>query len=135
MTRRKVNSNEQLICKIGLRVSKPFYQKLEGWLAHSNCRSIGELARAILYKEEIVWYHKDASLEAITIQLTAIRKELNAIGTNINQVTRYFNGTGIPGQKIYTALKILDEYRRVSDTVEKIESILEVVTKNGRKGD
>lgn len=134
MSRRKVNSNEQLVCKIGLRVSKPFYQKMEGWLAHSNCRSIAELVRAILYKEEIVWYHKDASLDAITIQLTAIRKELNAIGTNINQVTRYFNGTSIPGQKIYTALKILDEYRRVSDTLEKIQSLLDIKTNNGSKG-
>lgn len=135
MSRRKVNSAEQLVCKIGLRVSKPFYQKMEGWLAHSNCRSVAELARAILYKEQIIWYHKDTSLETLTVQLTAIRKELNAIGNNINQATRYFNGTNVPGQKIYTALKILDEYRRVSDTVEKIESLLDVVTKNGRKGD
>jgi hypothetical protein len=75
----------------------------------SNCHSIAELARAVLYKEEIIWYHKDISLDAVVIELTAMRTELQAIGRNINQVTRYFNGTTLPSQKIYEALKILEE--------------------------
>lgn len=120
MTRRKVDEAEQLIRKIGLRVSDPFYKKMEGWLSQSNCQTIAELTRLILYKEEIMWYHKDVSMDSVTVELTAIRKELNAIGTNINQVTRYFNGATIPSQKIFEALKILDEYKKVKDKVERL---------------
>lgn len=135
MTRKKAEEAERLIHKIGLRVSDPFYKKMEGWLAQSNCQTIAELARQIIYKEEIIWYQKDASMDSITVELTAIRKELNAIGTNINQVTRYFNGTTIPSQKIFEALKILDEYKKVNEKVERLLVLLNEITKNGSQGD
>jgi hypothetical protein len=97
---------------------------MEGWLKISNCQSLGELARRIIYKEEIVWYHKDDSTSDLMVEMTAIRKELNSIGTNINQVTRFFNGTSIPNQKIFEALKILDEYKKVSDKVTSLQNIM-----------
>jgi hypothetical protein len=135
MTRRKINENELLVHKIGLRVSDPFYRKMEGWLSQSNCRTMAELARLILYKEQVIWYHKDVSGESLAVELTAIRKELNAIGANINQVTRYFNGTAIPSQKIFEALKILDEYKKVNDKVARLMTMISELSKNGRKGD
>jgi hypothetical protein len=135
MTRRKVEETELLIHKIGLRVSDPFYKKMEGWLSQSNCQSMGELARMILYKEEIIWYHKDMTTENAAVELTGIRKELKSIGTNINQVTRYFNGTTIPNQKIFEALRILDEYKKVNDKVERLQVMIAELSKNDRKGD
>lgn len=129
MTRRKVDIAEQLSRKIGLRVSDSFHKKMEGWLAHSNCRTVAELARAILYKEEIIWYHKDTSKEAVVIELTAIRKELRAIGTNINQVTKYFHGTSLPSQKIYEALKILQEYNKITTMIAKTDARIDELTK------
>jgi hypothetical protein len=83
----------------------------------------------ILQKEEIIWYHKDASSDTVTVELTAIRKELKAIGTNVNQVTRYFNGTTIPNQKIFDALKILDEYKKVTSQVDKLLTLLDNILK------
>lgn len=130
MTRPKKPSNDQLTRKIGLRVSEPFYQKMLGWLEHSNCQTIAELARAILCKEEIIWYQKDATLETTMNELAGIRKELNAIGVNINQVTRYFNGTDIPSQKIFQALKILEEYKKVG---LKVETLLKIISEVSHK--
>ena len=135
MTRKKAEETERLIHKIGLRVSDPFYRKMEGWLEQSNCQTIAELARQIICKEEIIWYHKDASMDSVTVELTAIRKELNAIGTNINQVTRYFNGTTIPSQKIFEALKILEECKKVNDKVERLLSVIAELTEHGRQSD
>jgi hypothetical protein len=135
MTRRKIDENELLIHKIGLRVSGPFYRKMEGWLSQSNCQTMAELARLILYREQVIWYHKDEFAESVSVEMTAIRKELNAIGTNINQVTRYFNGTAIPSQKIFEALKILDEYKKVNDKVVRLMTMISELSKNGRKGD
>src|SRR5688572_14410778 len=120
MSQRKYNTEEPLNHLIGVRVSEAFYNKLEGLRKNSNCQTLGEFARMILQKEEIIWYHKDASSDTVTVELTAIRKELKAIGTNINQVTRYFNGSTIPNQKIFDALKILDEYKKVTSQVDKL---------------
>jgi hypothetical protein len=134
MTRKKVKAIEKLIHKITVRVSDPFLKKMEGWLVTSNSKSLAELARLILYKEEIIWYHKDDSSEALSVELTAIRKELNAIGHNINQVTRYFNGTTIPAQKIFEALKILEEYKRINIQLEKLTVLINQF-QNGRQSD
>lgn len=109
---------------IGVRISTPFFNKLEGLRKNSNCPTIAEFARKILQREEIIWYHKDASMDGVTAELAAIRKELKAIGTNINQVTRYFNSTAIPSQKIFEALKILDEYKKIGG---KCDALLTVI--------
>jgi hypothetical protein len=129
MSQRKYNTEEPLNHLIGVRVSEAFYNKLEGLRENSNCQTLGEFARMILQKEEIIWYHKDSSSDNVTVELTAIRKELKSIGTNINQVTRYFNGSTIPNQKIFDALKILDEYKKVTSQVDKLLTLLDNILK------
>ncbi|SKC85086.1 plasmid mobilization relaxosome protein MobC [Ohtaekwangia koreensis] len=129
MSQRKYNKTEPLDHLIGVRVSEAFYNKLEGLRKNSNCQTIGEFTRMILQKEQIIWYHKDASADAITVELTAIRKELKAIGNNINQITRYFHGTAIPSQKIFEALKILEEYKKISGKIDKLLTVLDGILK------
>jgi hypothetical protein len=125
MERRIRGKENQLTCKIGLRVSEEFYNKLERWTESSNCRTVTELARMILYEERIVWYTKDSRMDATAAELAGIRRELRAIGVNINQVTRYFHSTDIPVQKIHDALKILDEFKAVST---KVDALLEAIS-------
>lgn len=124
MANRKYNKSEPLDQLIGVRVSTPFYNKLEGLRKESNCQTLGEFARQILQREEIIWYHKDATMDGVAAELAGIKKELKAIGTNINQVTRYFNSTALPSQKIFEALKILDDYKKVSNKVDNLLTII-----------
>lgn len=121
---RKYNKTEPLNHLIGVRVTEQFYNKLEGLRQHSNCQTLGEFARQILAQEEIIWYHKDATMDGVAAELAGIKKELKAIGTNINQVTRYFNGTSIPSQKIFEALKILDDYNKIGLKVDNLLTII-----------
>jgi len=121
---RKYNKEEPLNQLIGIRVSESFYNKLEGLQKESNCQTLAEFARKVLQREEIIWYHKDASMDGVAAELAGIKKELKAIGTNINQVTRYFNSTALPSQKIYEALKILDECKTISGKVENLLTII-----------
>lgn len=127
MTRRKVNDAKRLTLKIGLRVSKPFHDKLLGWLSKSNCRSVAELARHILYKEQIIFYTKDATMDGVALELAGIKKELRAIGVNINQVTRYFNSKSLPSAKIFEALKILDEFKKISKRCDAVLAMIDKV--------
>jgi len=120
MTQRKYKKTEPLNRLIGVRVSEKFYNKLEDLRRNSNSQSIGEFARMILQREKIIWYHKDESMDATAVELAGIRQELKAIGTNINQVTRYFNSKTIPAQKIFDALKILDEYKKIENKVDRL---------------
>jgi hypothetical protein len=129
MTRKKVDKSDQLSRVLTVRVSQGYYAKLEGWLEHSNCQSPSELARRILYKEEIIWYQRDASQEDVVRELATIRNELKAIGTNINQVTRYFNSTQLPSQKIFHALKVQEEYNKVGRKVDAVLAITSQIIK------
>jgi hypothetical protein len=126
---RRRSSKEGLTRIFSVRVSDRYYKRLEEIKRNSNCQYIGEVARRILYREEIVWYHKDASMDSTVAELTLIRKELNAIGININQITRHFHSADIPNQKIFHALKIVDEYKKVGQKLEKVMSVTSEITK------
>jgi hypothetical protein len=128
MTRRKVDNEMKLTKKITIRVPIPFYQRMEKWLDQSNCNTMAELARSIVCKEQILWYHKDASLESTAIELAGIRKELNAIGKNINQVTHHFHGTENPNRKMFHALKVAEEYRKVGVKVDKLLTMVSEIS-------
>jgi len=122
----RANKGDRLTRVIGVRVSERFYNRLEGLRENTNCQTPGEFARMILQREEIIWYHKDASQEVVAVELTAIRRELNSIGININQITRYFNSSALPSQKIYEALNLLDEYKKIQ---AKIDSLYDAIDK------
>ena len=129
MTRRKADPSVKLAHKVTIHLSQPYYEKLERWLSHSNCRTVSELVRAILYREQINWYHKDASLESTAIELAAIRKELNAIGKNINQITHSFHTADIPNQKMFHALRVADEYKKVGQKVDELLRMVSEISK------
>src|ERR1044072_3473443 len=93
MSERKYNKEEPLNALISIRVSTQLYDKLEGQRSHSTCQTLGEFARRVLSEKEITWVHRDATMDGVAAELAGIKKEIKAIGTNINQVTRYFNGT------------------------------------------
>lgn len=129
MTRRKVDSSAKNTHKVTIHLSQSYFEKLLRWLSHSNCRTVSELTRSILYKEQINWYHKDASLESTALELAGIRKELNAIGKNINQITHSFHSTAFPNQKMFHALKVADEYKKVGVKVDELLKVVSQISK------
>ena len=129
MTRRKVDTVVKLTKKITIRVSIPFYQKMEKWLAQSNCQTMAELARGMVYKEQIIWYHKNAELESTALELAGIRKELNAMGKNINQITNQFHIADTPNQKMFHTLKVADEYKKVGTRVDQLIAMVSEISK------
>lgn len=127
MATSKYNKAEPLTKIIGVRVSEQFYNKLENLRKNSNCQTLAEFTRHILQQEKIIWYHKNESADALAVELAAIRKEIKAIGSNINQITRYFNSATIPNQKIFHALKILDDYKKTSTKVDQVLTVLDKI--------
>jgi hypothetical protein len=121
MSRRKANDREDLLTHpIRTRVRESVYQRLVKMMENSDCQSMGELARKILSREKITCYYKDTTMDAPMEELTHIRKELNAIGVNINQITHKFHIADNPSQKIDQVLRVEREYKRVGDKVDRL---------------
>jgi hypothetical protein len=129
MTRRKISEDKKLTQKITVRLPIPFFKKLEKWLSNTNCRTVTEVARRILLREKVIWYHKSAELEAVAIELALIRKELNAMGRNINQITHRFHTSDHAAQKMFQAMKAADEYRKVGNKVDQLMKIVSDIAK------
>jgi hypothetical protein len=55
-----------------------------------------------------------------TDELIRIRKEINAIGVNINQITEYFHTADSSHQKMFYALKVAETYQQVADQLNLI---------------
>lgn len=125
---------EKLTKLIGVRVSESFYNQLEEKRKKTNCQTLSEMARAILYKEKIMFYYTDASLNATAVELSGIRKELNQIGTNINQITKSFHNSDSGSQKMFHTLKVSEEYKRVESKVDKLLIIVSEIAKKWLQG-
>lgn len=110
-------TKEKLTCPIHTRVSKPEFDRLEKLRSNSNCSTMAEFLRAIIQQEKINWYHRNAELDGLALEFAQIRKELNAIGRNMNQITKAFHHANNPGQKIMQALKGEGEYKKVEGKV------------------
>ena len=54
---------------------------------------------------------------------------LARIGININQLTRHFHSADTPNQKIFQALKIVDEYKKVGQKLDRVMDVTSEITK------
>ncbi|MBB2146788.1 plasmid mobilization relaxosome protein MobC [Pedobacter sp. LMG 31464] len=130
MSRKKTSDDELLRHNLIIRVNDGLHQKLSKLLAESDCQSIAEVARKILTGQKINCFYKDASMNAPMEELALIRKELKAIGVNINQQTRYFNACKSEGEKNYHADQTVMLYTKVE---LKVERLFELISKLAEK--
>lgn len=111
--------------RLTVRFNKNELAKLENWLKKSTYhRNMSELIRHLLFKKEITLNTYDASLDRLYEELVLVKKELNAIGVNINQVTHYFNADPDPSQKLIYAEKIAPLYEGTTQKIEKLFDLL-----------
>ncbi len=112
-----------------LRVSESTYQKLEKIRVNSDCQTVPEIIRRIIEKEKIIYYHKDASMDAPMEILISIQKELKAIGININQVTRNFNSMAGERQRWYQIKRAAQYYSQVDTKVSLLLTLISQLAK------
>ena len=125
---------EHLEKVITVRVSKRFFDGLEEKRKKTNCQNVSEMVRAILYKERIMFYYTDASLNATASELAGIRKELNQIASNVNEITQSFHSADPGSQRMFHALRVAEEYKRVESKVEKLQIMVSEMGKKWLQG-
>lgn len=125
MGRKKAKDSGSLLSKIvWTRLTTDAYQRLESFVGKSDCQTVGEVARRILSKERITTFTIDRSFDQVMEELSSIRRELNAIGTNINQITHAFHLSEGAAQKAIHAIKVADQYKVVGTKVDRLLSII-----------
>lgn len=124
MSRPKIAEQHQLRHLIRVRVNDAVYQRLTALQKQTDCRSICELARKILSKKRITLFHKEASLNAPMEELALIRKELKAIGININQQTYHFHVSQNETERAFYVNRTATLYK---DTDQRVAKLLTIV--------
>jgi hypothetical protein len=126
MARKKATNQTELLTRlVGVRLSENVYTRLEKIVESTDCQTVAELGRRLMSEERITYFHKDASMDATMEELSRIRKELNSIGTNINQITHSFHTADVVNQRTFLALKVAEQYNKVGD---KVEYLLKIVS-------
>ncbi|WP_304066840.1 mobilization protein [Pedobacter glucosidilyticus] len=131
MPRKKLaNPDEILSHPIIIRVTEKVFKRLEKICLESDCQSVGEVARKILSNKKINCFYRDVSLNAPMEEMALIRKELKAIGININQQTHRFHTSENEAQRAFYVLKTADLYEKVGN---KVEELLIIISKLAEK--
>jgi len=135
MPRKKHDKPEELLTQpVIIRVTQSEFERLEKLATESNCQTIGEIARKILSNEKILLLHRDISMNGPMEELAQIRRELKAIGVNINQQTRHFHNSRSDAQRSYHALKTAELYKQVNPKVEEVYRIVNQLAEKWLQG-
>lgn len=127
MSRKKTKEPEELLSyNLIIRVNEATFKRLEKLHQESHYPSIAEVARRILANQKIRLFYKDISMNAPMEEMALIRKELKAIGINVNQLTRSFNQDKAGTHRAFYLMKVADQYQTVG---EKVDRLLAVISK------
>jgi hypothetical protein len=125
MPRRKATDQESILGHpIIIRVTETTFNKLEEIRKESDYQTIGEVARKILSNRKIKLFYQDISMNGPMEELALIRKELKAIGININQITRSFNSDKGGTHRAFYVLKAAEKYQEVDAKVDRLLTII-----------
>ena len=83
--------NEQVIQPkswISFRVKPTEYEIINGLFAKSTCRNLSEYARKVLLQKPVTIRYRNESADEFLQQMLLLKKELNSIGNNYNQVVK-----------------------------------------------
>lgn len=116
--------SERLAYKVFTRIGKTKYDELNSLLENSTCRTMSALLREVLMHQKIAVQTHDATLDKVMEQLSSIRKELHAIGVNINQITHQFNLYSDFEHRIFLATEAAQLYKQTGAKVDELLSLI-----------
>jgi len=131
MARKKSAEPEKILSRVlRIRLTDAAFSRLEKISRSSDCRTVGEAARKILSKEKITLFYKDITLNAAMEELALVRKELRAIGININQITKAFHTDKREQSQAFQVGKVIQLYEQVE---AKTDTLLLIINRLAEK--
>lgn len=121
MPRKKAANQEEILShSIIVRVTRGTYDRMEELRKESYYTSIAEVVRRILSNRKIKLFYKDISMDGPMEEMALIRKELKAIGININQLTRSFNQDKTGTHKAFYLIKAGQQYEQAGEKAGRL---------------
>jgi len=130
MPRKKAKEGALLQHIIHARVNDAKFKQLTELAKKATNGSTSDLLRDILNRRQIIVKTVDNTLAEYMPELIRLRKEINAIGTNINQVTRYFNQCPEETKKIFFAARVAGLFEK---SASKSGEVLLLIEKLGER--
>ncbi|WP_162946212.1 mobilization protein [Chitinophaga barathri] len=124
MGRKKKEEGRHLRNIVKTRINDEHFQRLTGLLNQSHHRSMSELVRTILCEQKVTIFTVDGSLDLVMEELVRIRRELQAIGQNVNQTTRVFHSTAGTAARMERLQEVATAYREVGMKTDALLSII-----------
>src|SRR5215469_10689794 len=69
-----------------IRLNEDEEEKLNKFYSRTTSNSLSEYARNVLLKEPVIVIYRNQSADDFLVEMLQLKKELNAIGNNFNQV-------------------------------------------------
>lgn len=125
---------------VTVRLNETERNKLEKSYKKTTCNSLGEYIRSVLLKEPVIVRFRNQSADNFLEEILLLRKELNAIGNNFNQlVHKLYTLDSIPEIKAWAILNEAGKksfMKKVVEISEKVSRIYETLTQESpTKGD
>jgi hypothetical protein len=107
--------------KITLRLTAEEYVKIEQKWKASTCRKLSDYLRKHLFDKSITTIYRNQSLDDFVEETISLRKELNAIGINLNQTVKKLHTLQqIPEFKVWIISFEIDK-KIINDKIDLIE--------------
>lgn len=105
---------------LNLRLTDADYSKLQARFKKTTQRKFSDFARAMLLGKPQIGAYRDLSMDAMMTEFSALRKDLNGIANNLNQVVHKLHMIDNP-RHIPAWLKHYEtEHRRLLETMDSI---------------
>ena len=111
--------------RIESRISETKFQELLTLLSKSQNQTMSSLIRDILSKRKVTITTYDRSLDFVLEELSQIHQQINAIGVNVNQLTRFFHQTGDLSKKIALIKKVEQSLHQVIESQENLKETVQ----------
>ncbi|NII26135.1 MobC family plasmid mobilization relaxosome protein [Pseudoflavitalea sp. X16] len=129
MNRHKVAADEALRFDVKTRINTHHFNRLRQLLSSSHYRTMSELLRDIICEGRVVVITQDESLDVVMEQLVILRKELNAIGNNLNQIAKALNTPAEKKRQPVPTTAIIEQIQALGADMQPIYSLIARLSK------
>lgn len=116
--------------RIYVRLTDKEYSVLETRCKNTTCRSVSDYVRHCLFSKPITTITRDASADEAIMQMSHLNRELNAIGSNFNQLVRKVNAS-VQAAEIKGLLLLFESQKK--NLFSKIDELKEHLQKLAEK--
>ena len=81
---------------VHLRLTPSEHRQLQSKYKRTTCRKLSNYLRAVIFDKAVITKYRNTSIDDALAEISVLNKELNAIGTNINQMAKRMHTIQLP---------------------------------------